>query len=98
MAGRPYTASERRGVIMVALAALLITAGGIFLAMCERREAKDQPVVIEMKEAVDSTATEKSSKKETKKSKKKSKSSKGKKRKSGADKNYRRRSPLDEPV
>ena len=99
MSRSSYTASERRGIIVIAILALLFIGSGVTLSLCGRpRELKKEiPVVIEHPEMVDSLAmsvreeTAGKKKKERKKSGINSSVSKEKK-------TYRRRSPLDEPV
>lgn len=98
MSHSSFSASERRGIIVIALAALLIIASGIVLGLCGRPHEKTQeiPVVVEHPEMVDSASLEQSSKTETKKKRDKSKNFGDSKK--NQPKTYRRRSPLSEPV
>ena len=91
-----FTASERRGIITIAIFALLLIGGGVTLSLCGRNEVIEEqiPVVTEHPEMIDSVAFENSHSKTTKKKK----ASKEKKNNKKTKENYRRRSPLDEPV
>lgn len=98
MSKHPYTASERRGIIAIAVMSLLIIGAGLGLSLCNRNSYSgfSDSEVIEDTSMIDSVAIEKSGntsshKKSNKKVKKKSTPGKNKK-------TYRRRSPLDEPV
>ena len=100
MAAKSYTASERRGIIAIAVIALIIIGAGIGFSFFEKSNMQNDAEVVELKEAVDTlsnkkTAAEKSQKrKQGGSSKKAIKKAKSKK----SPKQYRRRSPLDEPV
>lgn len=101
----PLTAAERRGILIVAVIALLITGSGMIAGRCNRPDIEaleaERPRVevimsldsLEAAEAADSTKTRKKRKKgeKGKASKKKSKPAKEKR-------TYRQRMPLDEPV
>lgn len=96
MSRASYTASERRGVLAIAIIALFLIGFGVCFSLCGRSvEAEiEMPAVEVHHEMIDSAALLKSKEKKTsKKTKKKSSSSKSKNSKS-----YRHRSPLDEPV
>lgn len=93
-----YTASERRGILAIALVSLLIIGCGAIFSLCGRGGNSGENIIMveEHPELVDSTAVKKKQQKDSKKkSKKKSKSSSSK---SKTNKTYRKRSPLDEPV
>lgn len=94
MSRSSYTASERRGVLIIAILALLIIGAGLGLSHCNRHNSgsNDIYVVEEHPEMIDSVTVQKNAKNKTRK-KTTTKSKKTKKIKS-----YRRRSPLDEPV
>ncbi|MCH5238591.1 MAG: hypothetical protein J1F38_00035 [Muribaculaceae bacterium] len=111
MSRSSYTASERRGMIAIALVALLIIAVGLLLPLCSgnREESGTPAVVVEHAEMIDSVAAGKapssdkeydnaSQEKGSKKKTKKSSSSRKQTKKEKTMKEYRRRSPLDEPV
>ena len=91
-----FTASERRGIILIAIITLLIIASGIVLGLCGRNKniVEDIPVVVEHSQMVDSVKNGKPDEKGIKNKKKKSTSSS----KNKSKKEYRRRSPHDEPV
>ncbi|MDE6444176.1 MAG: hypothetical protein K2K64_07140 [Muribaculaceae bacterium] len=101
MARHPVSASERRGILVVAALALLITASGIITSECSRIKTADQEptmTVIDVKAGVESQDSAKAGTTV----RKDSLQGKGKKRKgsssSRSPKSYRRRNPLDEPV
>lgn len=99
MSHSSYTASERRGVLAIALVALLLIGVGAGVSMWNgSRETEEMPAVVEHAEMIDSVAIKeeaenKSAGKKTETSVKKSKTGKTK-----TPKTYRRRNPLDEPV
>ena len=95
MSHSSYTASERRGILAVALIALLILIGGSVLSLCGRQTSIESGQVIELPELVDSINMQSKQNKSEKSKKTKSDSSK---KKNNQKKTYRRRSPLDEPV
>lgn len=94
MSRNPYTASERRGIILVALLALSIIASGIVLSLCgrPRMEEREIPVIVEHPEMIDTVHDATGDTNIT------SKRSKEREKKESKKKTYRRRSPLDEPV
>lgn len=97
MSHSSYTASERRGVLAIALLSILIIAGGFLFSHCNRgvSSGNNDPVVIESKSFVDSVAIDRAKGKENSKNKKtRTGSSQSKK----TQKTFRKRSPLDEPV
>ena len=95
MSYKSYSASERRGILVIAIIALLITGFGIWLSFRNNGLRNDDPEVREMKEWIDTIHYEssKSSVRQNTKSKKEPKIKKSKQQKE-----YRKRSPLDEPV
>ena len=99
MAHSSYTASERRGLLVIALVALLIVGSGIVLGLCGRPKERIEeiPVVVEHPEMEDTAnlnyGIDKTSKKKNKTiTREKEKNSKKN------SKTYRRRNPLEEPV
>lgn len=98
MSRSSYTASERRGIIAIAIIALIFIGVGIWISIKGTREVKrmEEPVIVEMPEVIDSVNLEK--KKEVKSKKKSDKAKTVGNKKKDAKKTYRRRSPLDEPV
>ena len=97
MSHSSYSASERRGILVIAILAFVLIGAGITLSLCSRNsDIKEIPVVIQHPELVDSTSlntkNEKSSKRKDTKVKKTTS------RKTKSKKTYRKRSPLDEPV
>ena len=97
MSRNSYTASERRGIVAIAVIALLIIGCGWGISMCSGGIGAENeiPVVMEHPDMIDSAAVKKNLEKKTKKTeRKKTKSS----NKSKPKKTYRQRSPLDEPV
>ena len=94
MFNNSYTASERRGVIVIALIALLIMGIGAGVTLYNKSEGANEraPKVVEYPEMIDSVAV-----KEEQAQPSKTKSA-SKKSTSKSKKVYRRRSPLDEPV
>ena len=93
MSRNSYTASERRGILAIAIIALILVGTGWGLSFCNRSARQDQayPILEEHSAMVDSVRIEKE--KKEKSSKKSKETSKKKTRKS-----FRQRSPLDEPV
>lgn len=99
MSHSSYTASERRGVLAIALLSILIIAGGFLFSHCNRgvSSGNNDPVVIESKSFVDSVAIERAKGKENSKNKNK-KTRTGSSQSKKTKKTFRKRSPLDEPV
>ena len=97
MSHSSYTASERRGILAIALIALLLMAAGIFFARNKSKSNDTDLYEVNVyNESKDTVAAKdiqvKTSKKRNiKKTKKSSDRTK-------QHKTYRRRSPLDEPV
>lgn len=106
MSHSSYTASERRGILAIAIISLLLVGAGVGLSFLGNQAYAEEetPMVIEHPEMIDSTAVlnTKKLKSETKKSPKNTKQTSTKTKKSSSKtkskKTYRRRSPLDEPV
>ncbi|MBD5358625.1 MAG: hypothetical protein HDR88_16835 [Bacteroides sp.] len=97
----PLTASERRGILVVAAISLLITGCGWGVAMCGRSEAEEMTPEVEVLLHGDSltskgTTDKKSSTERGKKKGRRDSVSSSVKKKD--KKVYRKRSPLDEPV
>ena len=99
MFNNSYTASERRGVIVIALIALLIMGIGAGVTLYNKSEGANEraPKVVEYPEMIDSVAVKEQKAEPSKKKTSKTKSV-SKKSTSKSKKVYRRRSPLDEPV
>lgn len=95
MSRSSYTASERRGVIAIAVIALILIAGGAFLSykQAQAEPAVEVPEVVAHPEMIDSLVVKEKEKKTKKSAKKKSSGSKKK-----TPKTYRRRNPIDETV
>lgn len=92
-----YTASERRGILTIAILALLLIGAGLGISQCHHDSSigtNDITVIEEHPEMIDSVEFEKNSKAKNKKAKKTTNQTK----KTKAVKTHRRRSPLDEPV
>ena len=108
MPSHPLTTSERRGILIIAALALLITGAGLFVGHCNRPESTVVPNEVEVlykpddKAQPDSVAKlSKGSRKSTRKdsagnSAKSTRMRQGKTKKE--PKVYRRRSPRDEEV
>lgn len=99
MAHSSYTASERRGLLVIALIALLIVGSGVVLGLCGRNteRVEEIPIVEEHPEMIDTTVVY-SGKDKSPKSKNKSGSTDKKKNNKKDSKTYRRREPWEEPV
>ena len=100
---RNYTASERRGIIAIAILSLLIIAGGVGFSFFKNPDSETTTEINEITELLDSLATENAIKEKSgKKKNKKESGAKSKKKTSSKKKStkntYRERSPLDEPV
>lgn len=98
MSRTSYTASERRGILAIAVIALLIIGFGTIFSFCNNRlEAENEELkVIEHPEMIDSIAVKHKKDNSLKtRSKKKNKAGSNKTK---TKKTYRQRSPLDEPV
>ena len=103
MSRSSYTASERRGILAVAIVTLLIIAIGLGVSVWqEKADAEsDIPTVKEYPELIDSVAVKKRKEEKVNSSKNKNKGRKKSKtsaNKTKTKKTYRQRSPLDEPV
>lgn len=98
MSHSAYTASERRGMIIIAFLALLIIGGGMLMGLSGNSFGKEEsvPIVEELPEMVDSISLNESKEKSSNKSLKKTKPSKDSKIKT--KKNFKKRSPRDERV
>lgn len=95
MSHSSYTASERRGIIVIALISLLLIASGVGMGLysMKQNEVEEIPLVEEHPEMIDTVNRGSSDKKIKKKKKSSSSSSKEK-----SKKEYRRRSPNDEII
>ena len=93
MTRNSYTSSERRGILAIAVIALLFIAAGVLFSLgnAPKVEAEEIIEVKEKSDLIDSTAI----RPDQNKGKKKKKKPKNKENKT---KTYRQRSPLDEPV
>ena len=91
----PMTSSERRGILVVAAIALLITGAGLLVPECGRNKCEVSPEEVEVIVRGDSAGGESSGKMKEKREKRHKVSSSGKEKKK---KTYRRRSPRDETV
>lgn len=111
MAFHPLSASERRGILVVAALSLLITGGGLCVSYCDRPQQVIDPHEVEVLMERDSLSeaqadsVAKVRRKSLQKQRRDSiRRAKGKmKNKSGGsrkreEKVYRRRSPIDEPA
>ncbi|MDE6754429.1 MAG: hypothetical protein K2J82_07440 [Muribaculaceae bacterium] len=108
MAKKSYSASERRGILVVAALALLITSSGFIISRCTQPDATEKlpQDKIQTIVSLDSVRNQKSGidNKElnptdsTKKNAKRGKRKKSGSRHSKDRKTYRKRSPLDEPI
>lgn len=98
MSHSSYTASERRGLLVIALVALLIVGSGVVLALCGRptEKVEEIPIVVEHPEMVDTTKIKDSF--STSSKKKKNKTINNKKSNQKKSKTYRKRNPIEEPV
>lgn len=88
-----FTASERRGILVLAIIALLFIGGGTAITLCGRDSAnvREIPVVVEHPEYIDTTFSNTEEKAPSKKKVRKQKAAKVKK-------TYRRRNPVEETV
>lgn len=101
----PLTSSERRGIIAVALVALLITGSGMWVSRCNRPASPPEPAEVEVlipadsveagHERTDSTENLPGKRGRREERRKKASSAKSKNK---TPKTYRRRSPLDEEI
>ena len=104
--GKSYTATERRGVLAIAIIALLLIGAGVGISYFKGESLQKTPTVVELPEMIDSTTNEDTQKEVSisdRKNKpatnrKKKQTSTKKSAKDGAKKTYRKRSPNDEPV
>lgn len=97
MSYKSYSASERRGILAIALVAMLITFGGIWLSFRNEKPSTSKPDIEVMSDMIDSAHLESSKSISDKKTEKKKRTD-IKKSVNKKQKKYRRRSPLDEPV
>lgn len=98
---KPFTASERRGVLVVAFLSLLVIGAGILVGYCDRPDPQSFEPAIEVLMEGDTITPTKETKKDNKKkkSKEEGKNKKSKKTKTTKEnKKYGRRSPIDETV
>lgn len=101
MSHSSYTASERRGILAIAIISLLFIVAGMTLSLCGRDISKGEegPLVVEHPEMIDSAALLQIKEKPKRNGDKSRKTTnKSPKSKSKEKKIYRKRSPLDEPV
>ena len=96
MSRKPLGASERIGIIVVAVIALIVTGAGIFMARCNRAEetvTEEDVAVIAHPDSVEEAAA-----KSSKSKREKTDSAGYKKVRQKHTRPARRRSPLDEPI
>ena len=100
MSHSSYTASERRGILVIAILSLLIIACGIGVSWINQNKAENEvaPQVFEHAEMVDTTVVKVQGKNKEVFKQKAVKSSEKENKKTLNKKVYRRRNPLDEPV
>lgn len=110
MASHPFTASERRGILIIAIISLLITGAGILVSRCHRQEPlmekNDVEVLINASNSYSTPAdslarVRRDSLRQARRDslKKARRDSVRMSRKAKRDpKTYRRRSPIDEPA
>lgn len=102
MSHNSYTASERRGIIAIAVIVLVILTGGICLTFLGRTVTNDEelPIVRTYPEMIDSTVLEKENIAKPKKKRNAAKkvSNKKTKTKTNPKKTTRHREPLEEPI
>lgn len=97
MSHSSYTASERRGVLAIALVALLLIGVGVGMSMLEGTEEMEaEPMVTEHPGWMDTVSSDIGKSPDNGKDKKDKTSNSNKKTKT--KKTYRRRNPLEEPV
>ena len=103
MSHSSYTASERRGILAIALISLVILGAGLAASFWNvSTPSESQPMVVIHDDYLDSVAikSERESVLKSAKSKSSKKTESGKKnsKKNATKKSIRKRSPLDEPV
>lgn len=97
MKKNPLTASERRGILIVAGIALLLTGSGWLVSRCQAPQAAISPQEVKVLIHGDSLLPHKEKKEKTKRKKKARKDSVSPSKKK-VKKTYRRRDPLNEPL
>ena len=98
MMKNPVTASERRGIIVVAVLALLITGGGWLVSTCRRQSPETVPPEVAVLVRGDSVGDGVGESSGKRKKNRKDSTGSSKSSKSKSPKTYRRRSPRDESV
>lgn len=104
--GKSYTATERRGIIAIAIIALLLIGAGVGISYFRGEGPQKTPTVEELPEMIDTTyniasqngASKNGKKNKSTTNKKKKQTTIKKSNKNNIKKTYRKRSPNDEPV
>ncbi len=104
MASHPLTSSERRGIVIIAALALLVTVAGLCVSYCGRPSAVDEPPKVEVVYKPDSVAyacadsVAKAEAKARRDSLRKERRDSMRRQRKAAEKSYQRRNPIDEEL